>query len=131
MSGANVRGAFRVQLDKPAIYITTKHKRVADIYFALLHELAHLKTDYNKAKNKVIIDSLDNKFIDEKADKTALNWMVNDEIYYKYNNSSLIKDYIKNNNLVESFFVYRLALDEKISYSSKSYQKYNPILEVK
>ena len=47
---SKIRGAFKVNKDSPAIYLTLKHKRIADIYFALLHELAHCKSDFNKAK---------------------------------------------------------------------------------
>ena len=51
MSGSKIRGAFKVHVNKPAIYITMKHRRIADIYFALLHELAHCKSDFNRANN--------------------------------------------------------------------------------
>ena len=43
LKGAKIRGAFRVLNNKPAVYITTRHKRYADVYFALLHELAIVK----------------------------------------------------------------------------------------
>ena len=55
LDNSKVRGAFRVHNDKPAIYLTTKYKRYADIYFALLHELAHCKSDFNRAKNGSLI----------------------------------------------------------------------------
>ena len=51
LTGSKIRGAFKVLNIKPAIYITKKHKRYADIYFALLHELAHCKSDFNRAKS--------------------------------------------------------------------------------
>lgn len=57
LTGTKVRGAFKVLNDKPAIYITRKHKRYADIYFALLHELAHCKSDFNRAKSGSIIST--------------------------------------------------------------------------
>ena len=124
LKGAKIRGAFRVLNNKPAIYITPKYKRYADIYFALLHELAHCKSDYNRAKNGSIV-SFENQSSKEdyeiKADRTAYNWMVNDKIY----------DYIKlNNNFNEEsevpcFVVYRLAQDKIIKYNSVKYQKYN------
>ena len=82
LNGSKIRGAFRVLNDKPAIYITTKYKRIADVYFALLHELAHCKSDFNRAKNGSIISYMDDKEVDDyelKADKTALNWMVNND----------------------------------------------------
>ncbi len=129
LKGSKIRGAFKVLNDKPAIYITKKHKRYADIYFALLHELAHCKSDFNRAKNGSIISIKDQKEIDSyelKADKTALNWMVNDKIY---NEIKINFQNIDNYKEVKSFLVYRLALDKIIDYSSTTYQKNNPIIE--
>ena len=127
LKGSKIRGAFKVLNTKPAIYITRKHKRIADIYFALLHELAHCKTDFNRAKRASIV-SLYNYASDSdyeiKADKTALNWMVPDNEYEKIINNN---DY---NYEIMSFLVYRLALDKKISYSSKMYQDNNKLLYI-
>ena len=129
--GSKIRGAFKVHKEVPAIYITYKHNRVADIYFALLHELAHCKTDFNKAKSTNLISFNDkNKTEEESADKQAYNWMV-DEKYY----NSIIKnkkyDISKENIYPKSFVVYRLAKDNIISYSANEYQKYNILLNIK
>lgn len=129
LSGSKIRGAFKVLNDKPAIYITRKYKRYADIYFALLHELAHCKSDYNRAKKGSIV-STDNEVLEDYeivADRTAYNWMVDDDLYanikYQYNE-------IDNLNVIRSFFVYRLASDGIISYSSSVYQNNNKLLEI-
>ena len=127
LSGSKIRGAFRVLNNKPAIYITTKHKRFADIYFALLHELAHCKSDFNIAKKGSIISYADewcNEDYEERADKTAFNWMINDNDYFIIKDN---KDYT-NNNVIKSFLVYRLAHDKIISYSSKMYQENNKLI---
>lgn len=127
LKGSKIRGAFRVLNNKPAIYITTKHKRYGDVYFALLHELAHCKSDFNRAKSGSIISIMDDKETDDyelRADKTALNWMVSDAIYNElkedYNNFS--KD------IIPSFLAYRLALDKIINYSSSFYQNNNKLI---
>ena len=127
LKGAKIRGAFRVLNDKPAIYITTKYNRYADIYFALLHELAHCKSDFNRAKKGSIIslkDSYSNEDYELKADKTAFNWMVSDT-EYSHISKSLELDSKKN---VPCFVAYRLAYDQYISYQSKEYQEYNKII---
>lgn len=69
--------------DKPAIYLTRKHKRISDIYFALFHELDHLKSDYSRAKRGSLISFDKNDKVDYelKADKQAFNWMVDDKTY--------------------------------------------------
>lgn len=126
--GSRIRGAFKVHKDLPSIYLTYKYKRIADIYFALLHELAHCKSDFNKAKATSIISTYES---DEEtsADAQAYNWMV-DKKYYE----SIIKDkdysLTKENNYPKSFIVYRLAKDKLIDYSSQEYQEYNVVIEL-
>ena len=125
LPGAKIRGAFKVLADKPAIYITKKHKRYADVYFALLHELAHCKSDFNRAQKGSLISLTDNEEIDDyeiKADKQAFNWMIDDELYNK-----IKSDYknVNNYNVIKSFFAYRLANDKIIDYSSNFYQTNN------
>lgn len=127
LPGSKIRGAFKVNKDTPSIYLTHKYKRIADVYFALLHELAHCKSDFNKAKATSLV-SYDDKSCEDKADKQALNWMV-DEDYYKrivlnYNyNINKEKDYPR------SFILYRLALDKHIDFSNEYYQLYNCIID--
>lgn len=128
LTGSKIRGAFKVLNNKPAIYITKKHKRYADIYFALLHELAHCKSDFNRAKSGSIIstnDELSTEDYELKADKTAFNWMVEDDYYnsikYKY-------DDIGSLDIIKSFYVYRLAHDNIINYSSTIYQENNKLI---
>ena len=127
--GSKIRGAFRVHRGKPAIYLTYKHKRIADIYFSLLHELAHCKTDFNKAQAQSLIsyeDKVDD--IEYKADKQAYNWMI-DKNYYNKECLSPFYDIYNDNNYPKCFIVYRLAKDGRIKYDSKEYQKYNSLLK--
>jgi len=122
LKGSKIRGAFRVHNNKPAIYLTKKYKRIADVYFALLHELAHCKTDFNRAKSGSIVSLLDDDDKSDyelRADKQALNWMVPEKDYEEIVNSKVYKYEI------ESFLVYRLAQDNYISYNSKLYQEKN------
>lgn len=128
LKGSKIRGAFKVLNDKPAIYITKKHNRYADIYFALLHELAHCKSDFNRAKSGSIVSTDDDKDLEDfelKADSTALNWMINDSLYNIIKNN--YKD-IDSFDVIKSFFVYRLAKDNIIKYSSDLYQNNNLLL---
>lgn len=128
LKGTKVRGAFKVLNDKPAIFLTKRHKRYADIYFALLHELAHCKSDFNRAKSGSIIalnDEIETEDYEIKADKQALNWMIDDKLY---DNIKINCNNIENYNVVKSFFVYRLAKDKIINYRNELYQKYNPLI---
>lgn len=129
LKGAKIRGAFRVLNNKPAIYITPKYNRYADIYFAILHELAHCKSDFNRAKSGSFV-SLENyvsrEDYEKRADRTAFNWMIDDDEYKNIINS---KDYDNASN--KCFFAYRLAKDKIISYNSKYYQDNNKLIECK
>ncbi len=127
--GSKIRGAFKVHKDVPSIYITYKHKRIADIYFALLHELAHCKSDFNKAKSTNLVSFYDKDDDEElQADNQAYNWMV-DEKYYNDIINRNDYDIACEENYPKCFVVYRLAKDNYISYSSSEYQKYNLLLD--
>jgi len=110
------------------IYITYKHNKIADIYFLLLHELAHCKKDFNKAKGTNLI-SLDDEDDNEiAADNKAYSWMVDDK-YYADIIKNIEYDVENENNYPKSFLLYRLAKDKRIEYSSEVYQKYNFVLK--
>lgn len=129
LKGSKIRGAFRVLNDKPAIYLTKKHKRIADIYFSLLHELAHCKSDFNRAKNGSIVSYFDKNNMEDyelSADNKAFNWMVDDKLYNELKNSN---NGINDSRIIKSFFVYRLANDKIINYSSKLYQDNNILID--
>ena len=129
LPGSKIRGAFKVNKDTPSIYLTHKYKRLADIYFALLHELAHCKSDFNKAKATSLV-SYDKIDCEDKADEQALNWMVDDD-YYK---NIILKgkwDIDSECNYPKSFILYRLALDKHIDFSDEYYQLYNFVIDFK
>ncbi len=128
LPNSKIRGAFRVYNKIPVIFITTKYKRIADIYFTLLHEIAHLKSDYNTAQAKSVI-SYDDKGHELKTDKLAFNWMVEDS-YYNHIKNDKTYDIEKEKTYPKSFIVYRLAQDNIIKYNSKIYQKYNIIIKL-
>lgn len=125
LPNSKIRGTFRINKDTPAIYLTLKYKKIADIYFALLHELAHCKSDFNRAKANSLISTGDETYeLEQKADKQAYNWMV-DEKYYNIIKNDNNYDIEKEKNWPKAFIVYRLAADKKLAYSSAKYQKYN------
>lgn len=127
--GSKIRGAFKVHRGIPAIYLTYKHRRIADIYFALLHELAHCKTNFNQAQATSLV-SYDDKVDEEetKADQQAYEWMVDSKYYAQICNNSVYNIFCEK-NYPRAFVVYRLARDKKINYSSEEYQRYNKLLE--
>lgn len=69
------KGAFRVYKDKPAIYINSKDMNSRDIYMTILHELAHCKSDFNRAKAMSLIDGNNKDEIESKTIITVNNWL--------------------------------------------------------
>lgn len=123
--GSKVRGCIRVKGKNPAIYITKNYKGKDSFFFELFHELVHCKSDYNEAKNKVIIEGEENQ--EKRADEFALNTMIEKEIWEKiekdYSENNLLK-ISKENKIPMSFIVGRLARIGKIKYESTIYNKY-------
>lgn len=131
IKGSKIRGAFKVHRGVPVIYLTHKHRRIADIYFALLHELAHCKSDFNKAQGSSLV-SYDDKLNESetKADIQAYNWMVDDD-YYKNTCCNDVYNIYLEEKYPKAFVVYRLAKDKIINYNSDEYQQFNFIIEEK
>lgn len=128
LTGTKVRGCIRVKGRNPAIYITKNYMGKDSFFFELFHELGHCKSDYNEAKNKVIVEG--NEEQEQRADKFALNTMIPEEVWNKikldYTESNLL-EISEKNKISMSFIVGRLAKTEIISYKSKLYNKYKEI----
>lgn len=121
LKGTKVRGAMDVRGNNPVIYMTKFNKEKASFYFALYHEIGHIKSDYNIAKNRIIVEDNDEKD-EDKCDKYALEQMIPSDIWKKINSNYLDKDKIAISNDIPLCFLYsRLAYENKISYSSKEY----------
>lgn len=119
LEGTSIRGCMMVKENNPVIYMTKYLKEKSSFYFALYHEISHIKSDYNKAKNKIITD--DNSS-EERADKFSLNCMIDENIWNEIlNNMDKKDDICKKNNIPLSFLYSRLANLGYISYSSKEY----------
>lgn len=129
ISGSKIRGCFKVKVKNPAIYITDNYAGKDSFYYELFHELGHCKSDYNEAKNKVIVEG--SKIQEEKADSFALNTMISPEIWQEILNSTITEQTLlkisKENKIPMSFIVGRLAKCKKINYGSHLYQNYNQV----
>ena len=120
LKGTKIRGCTKVVGDNPAIYMTCYLKEKSSFYFALYHELGHVKSDYNKAKSKVIIDGDDS--LEKRADLFAANQMIDEKIYSEILENIDDKEKIcRNNNIPLCFLYSRLAHDKKIKYTDKLY----------
>lgn len=124
LRGSKIRGCFKVKVKHPAIYLTDNYAGKDSFFFELFHELGHCKSDFNEAQSKIIIDGNDEK--EEKADKFALNNMIEEEIWNEILETDLkektLKEYSVKYKIPMSFMVGRLAKVKKIDYTSKLYQ---------
>lgn len=123
LEGSKVRGCMLVKDNNPAIYMTCYFKEKSSFYFALYHEIGHIKSDYNVLKNKIIVDDGDSK--EEKADLFAINQMIKPSVWDLIINNYSEKEKICNINNIPLCFLYsRLAKEGYISYSSNEYQSH-------
>ena len=125
LSGTKVRGCFKVKGKNPAIYITQNYTGKDSFFFELFHELGHCKSDYNEAKNKIIVEG--NEKQEQRADNFALNTMIPENIWNQIENNSSEDNLLKisrENKIPMSFIIGRLAKMEKIKYKSTLYNKY-------
>lgn len=104
------------------IYITRYFKEKASFYFTLYHELGHVKKDYNRLKNKIIINDDDNE---KDIDNYALNEMIDSNTWNKIKvNINDLEHICRENNIPLCFAYSRLAYEGIISYGSKEYNEH-------
>lgn len=127
LKGSKIRGCTKVKINNPAIYMTKLYKDKASFYFALYHELGHIKSDYNMAKSKVIINSEEK--IEKRADLFALNNMIPEKTWNLIiDNIEDIENICKKEKVPVCFATSRLAQRGIITYNSKLYNKYKEII---
>lgn len=116
LDGTKVRGATKVIGNNPAIYMTTYLKEKSSFYFALYHELGHVKSNYNKAKSKVLIDG--DSSDEKKADLFSLEQMIPEDLYkIILNDFNSIETICKDNKIPKTFVYSRLAEEGIIEYN--------------
>lgn len=124
LEGTKLRGCMMVKGTNPAIYMTKYLKDKASFYYALYHELSHIKTDYNKAKNKIIIDEEIDK-LEKRADEFALDQMIDNKVWEEILNNYNKKEEICKKNFIPLSFLYsKLAYLGYIKYSSEEYNNH-------
>ena len=122
LPSTKIRGCSMVKGNNPCIYITRYFEEKASFYFTLYHELGHVKKDYNRLKNKIIINDDDNE---KDIDNYALNEMIDSNTWNKIKvNINDLEHICRENNIPLCFAYYRLAYEGIISYGSKEYNEH-------
>ena len=123
LKGTKIRGCTLVKDKNPCIYLTRYFRDKASLYFTLYHEIGHVKSDYNKAKSKIIINEEEES--EKKMDDFSLNEMIPLNIWKQIINNLDNAEEICNENSIPLCFLYsRLAYEKIILYNSKEYNEH-------
>jgi len=132
ITNSKVRGALTTYKGHPAIYLSGRFKSHDHIWFAFMHEIAHLLLHYNKKdilisfEDEEIEKDLNNN-IEEEANLFARNFFINPEDYEKFIvgkfTAQNIRTFAKEQNVLPGIVVARLQHDNKIGYSQFTYLK--------
>lgn len=119
ITNSKVRGALTTKFDRPTIYISCRYKTHDHIWFAIMHEIAHLLLHYNSHETIVSNDD-DNSSIELEANNYARNFFVpeKDFILFKekqdFSVSSIIS-FAKQQNVLPGIIVAFLQHDKTIN----------------
>lgn len=117
LEGSKVRGCTLTRKDNPAIYMTKYLKEKASFYYALYHEIYHVKKDYNKAKNIILVNESNDE---QDNDNFALEEMISSNIWHNILSDLDNKETICNHNDIPLCFLYsRLANAGILKYNDK------------
>lgn len=128
LKGTKIRGCMQVKGNNPVIYLTKLYKDKASFYFSLYHELGHVKSDYNEAKSKIIVEDIEKE---EKADKFALDTMIEPRIWNRIiiSDEETIQKISNREKIPMCFIVTRLAHEKYITYSSKFFNHHRELIK--
>lgn len=110
---------MEVKGNNPAIFLSTMYKEKFSFYYALYHEIVHVKRDYNKGKNKILVNNDDNEKL---TDVLALNFMI-DPISWELikDDLSKISKICKEEKIPLCFLYTRMAYEKMIKYNDSEY----------
>lgn len=130
ITNSKVRGALTTYKGHPAIYLSGRFKSHDNIWFAFIHEIAHLLKHYNK-KDTIISyeDSEDSTNAKEvEANEFARDFFINPKDFEEFIlqdqfTVESIKQFAKKQNVLPGIVIARLQHDNKIGYEKFSYLK--------
>jgi len=128
ITNSKVRGALTTYKDHPAIYLSNRFKRHDYIWFAFIHEIAHLLLHYTKNETIISFDDLDDATNDkeQEANEFARDFFINPEDYREFikqnefTKEKIVQFAIKQ-NVQPGIAVARLQHDGHIGYDKFSY----------
>jgi len=132
ITNSKVRGALTTYKGHPAIYLSGRFKSHDHIWFAFIHEVAHLLMHYNKKDILISFEDEENKkglnnSIEEMANLFARDFFINPEVYEKFITGDFteknIRVFAKEQKVLPGIVVARLQHDKRIGYDQFTYLK--------
>lgn len=130
VTNSKVRGALTTYRNHPAIYLSGRFRSHAHIWFAFMHEIAHLILHYDKKETLVSMEDEGEKtsIREEEANEFARNIFVNQEDYLEFTKMKTyteesIRKFAKKEGTIPEFIVGRLQHDGEIKYNEFKYIK--------
>lgn len=130
ITNSKVRGALSTYISHPAIYLSGRFKAHDSIWFAFIHELAHLLKHYNKKDTIISYEDSENSTNTKEleANEFARDFFINPRDYREFISrneftADSIKQLAEKQNVLPCIVVARLKHDKKIGYDKFSYLK--------
>ncbi len=122
ITNSKVRGALTTYKNHPAIYISGRFKSHSHIWFAIMHEIAHLILHYDKKETLISFEEDSQNIKEDEANKFARDVFISEEDYERFiENRNFTKEKIlefaHNQNLLPCFVVAFLKHDGLIEYN--------------
>lgn len=128
--GCKVRGALTPFRGHPAIYISKRFKTIDNVWFAIIHEIAHLLLHYNKSDTILTMDDESGNLSEreKEANDFAVEFFIgrkeyNDFVNKKDFSEASIVNFSAIQGVVPAILVGQLQHDQYVSRSALNYLK--------
>lgn len=130
ITNCKVRGVLTTYKCHPAIYLSGRFRTHDNIWFAFIHEVAHLLKHYDKRETIISYEDSDNSTNckEIEANEFARDFFIDPKDYEEFINQNSfteqsIRKFAKESNVVPGIVVARLQHDKKIGYEKYFYLK--------
>lgn len=130
VTNSKVRGALTTYKNHPAIYLSGRFQSHTHIWFALMHEMAHLILHYDKKETFVSLEEQGEQLNirEEEANEFARNVFAAQKDYAEFIKTKVyteesIRKFAKREGTIPEFIVGRLQHDGEIKYNEFKYIK--------
>src|SRR5690554_5727983 len=123
LTSSKVRGAVTLYNNVPVIYLSTRHKRIDAIYFALVHEIYHIyNQDYLNNKNIGVV-TFEDELVETTTNELTRDFFIKKEDFDKFVEKKDFSEeeiiiFSKSQGVVVDVVIGRLQHEEILSYTA-------------